>query len=276
MKTVCIITGGGSGMGFEVAKLLGKTHDVTILVGRREALLQNAVSSLQEAGIQAKAFSADTRNAQSIKNLAMYASELGQLKTIVHAAGVSPHLADAETIFTINALGTMNINEILGEELISGGAILNVASMAGYMMPANQTPISVYKTALNNKSAFQSAAMNIIQSTTESKQPGVAYTISKNFVRWYSARMALKYGKQGIRVVSISPGTFKTPMGEAEGQGADSFAKRGALGRVGEPREIAKMMAFIVSDDASYLTGADILYDGGTIAAIQALTEDRT
>ena len=83
--------------------------------------------------------------------------------------------------------------------------------------------------------------------------------------------MAVKYGKKGIRVVSISPGTFKTPMGEVEGEEAAAFALRGALGRLGEPEEIAKMMAFMVSDACSYLTGVDILYDGGTIAAVQEM-----
>lgn len=101
------------------------------------------------------------------------------------------------------------------------------------------------------------------------------YTFSKNFVIWYTSRVAVKYGKKGIRVVSISPGTFKTPMGEVEGEEAASFALRGAMGRLGEPEEIAKMMAFMVSEECSYLCGVDILYDGGSIAAMQAMMEDQ-
>ena len=64
-------------------------------------------------------------------------------------------------------------------------------------------------------------------------------------------------------------------MGEIEGKEAASFAERGALGRMGEPEEIAEMMAFMVSDECSYLTGVDILYDGGSVAALQAMREDR-
>ena len=91
----------------------------------------------------------------------------------------------------------------------------------------------------------------------------------------YTSRMAVSCGKKGIRVVSISPGTFRTPMGEIEGEEAAAFAKRGALGRLGEPEEIAKMMAFMVSEECSYLTGVDILYDGGSVAALQAMMEDK-
>ena len=66
-----------------------------------------------------------------------------------------------------------------------------------------------------------------------------------------------------------------TPMGEIEGEQAASFALRGAMGRLGEPEEIAKMMAFMVSDECSYLCGVDILYDGGSVAAMKAMQEDK-
>lgn len=84
----------------------------------------------------------------------------------------------------------------------------------------------------------------------------------------------VKLGKKRICIVSISPGTFNTPMGELEGKLAAGFALRGAMGRLGEPEEIAKMMAFMVSDACSYLCGVDILYDSGSVAALNATMED--
>lgn len=69
--------------------------------------------------------------------------------------------------------------------------------------------------------------------------------------------------------MSVSPGTFETPMGDLEGEAAAKFAINGALKRVGQPEEIAKLIAFIASADASYLTGTDILCDGGAIAAMR-------
>ena len=206
------------------------------------------------------------------KKTAAYAAEQGNIKTVIHAAGVSPHMTSGGRKFCVNAVGTININEECcgdhGRRKLYFECIINV----GYMLPQDKTPTQIYRLALSDTAAFQGAAAQMIAAVPEERQTGMAYTVSKNFVVWYTAKMAVKYGKKGIRVVSISPGTFKTPMGEVEGEEAAAFALRGALGRLGDAtEEIAKMMAFMVSDACSYLTGVDILYDGGTIAAVQEM-----
>ena len=273
MRQICVVTGGGSGMGLEAAKLLGKEQKI-ILVGRTAAKLEGAIEELRSAGVEAEAFPCDASDRESVKKLAAYASSQGTVKTVIHAAGVSPHMASGEKIFAINAVGTINIDEEFGEIMGEGGCILNVSSMSAYMLPADRAPKQVYKLALSDTAAFQAAVNQMLAAVPEEQRTGMAYTISKNFVVWYTARMAIRYGKKGLRVVSISPGTFKTPMGEVEGEEAAGFALRGALGRLGEPEEIAKMMAFMASDACSYLSGVDILYDGGSIASFQAMMED--
>lgn len=275
MKDICVITGGGSGMGLETAKILGKKQHI-ILVGRTVSKLENAVNELKALDAEVEAFPCDAGNRESVKKLVDYASSKGNVKTVVHAAGVSPHMADAEKIFTINAMGTINIDEEFGKIMKEGSCILNVSSMSAYMLPESRTPKQVYQLSLTDVNAFQGAINQMIASVPEQQRTGMAYTMSKNFVVWYTTKMAIKYGKKGIRIVSISPGTFKTPMGEVEGEEAASFALQGALGRLGEPEEIAKMMVFMVSDECSYLTGVDILYDGGSIAAFQAMMENKT
>ncbi len=274
MENICVVTGGGSGMGLEAAKLLGKTNHI-ILVGRTVSKLEQAISELKELGISAEAFPADASNRQAVKKLAEYASEKGNVKTLIHAAGVSPHMSDGEKIFDINALGTIHMDEEFANIMKEGSCILNVSSMSAYMMPADKAPKQVYKLSLSDEEAFKNTMHQIIKGVPEEQQREMAYTLSKNFVVWYTSRMAVSCGKKGIRVVSISPGTFRTPMGEIEGEEAAAFAKRGALGRLGEPEEIAKMMAFMVSEECSYLTGVDILYDGGSVAALQAMMEDK-
>lgn len=268
MGQICIVTGGGSGMGLETAKLVGKDHKI-ILVGRTVAKLENALNELHALGIEAEAFPCDASDRAAVERLAQYAAEQGTVKTVVHAAGVSPHMADPDKIFRINAVGTINIDEVFAPIMPSGGCILNVSSMSAYMLPEANVPKQVYELALTNVDAFMGAASQMFQAVPEDRRTGMAYTISKNFVIWYTTQMALRYGKNGIRVVSISPGTFSTPMGDVEGAEAASFALAGALGRVGDPQEIARMMAFMVSDACSYLTGVDILYDGGSIAAFK-------
>lgn len=196
---------------------------------------------------------------------------MGDIKTVIHAAGVSPHMDNPEMIFNINAIGTINIDEEFGPAMVNGGVILNVASMAAYVMPPDQLPTDLYKLALEDVESLANGFKHMLPMVPEEEVNGFAYNVSKNFVLWFTEKMALKYGKNGIRVVSISPGTFATPMGEIEGEEAENFAKMGALGRVGDPVEIAKMMAFMVSDECSYLTGTDILYDGGSIAALREM-----
>lgn len=272
MSNVCVVTGGGSGMGLETAKILGKDHKI-ILAGRTVSKLDSAIAELKALGIDAIAYPCDAGDRASVKNLAAYAAAAGNVKTVIHAAGVSPHMASAETIFTINAVGTINIVEEFTEVMGEGSCILNVSSMSAYMLPENRIPKQIYQLSLSNVNAFQEAANQMIKAVPEEQKTGMAYTISKNFVVWYTSRMAMSCGKKGIRIVSISPGTFKTPMGEVEGEEAAAFALRGALGRLGEPDEIAKMMAFMVRDECSYLCGVDILYDGGAISAHSAMME---
>lgn len=273
MANICVVTGGGSGMGLEAAKILGKEQKI-ILVGRTVSKLENAIAELKTLGIDAEAYPGDASDRESMKKLAAYAASKGTVKTVIHAAGVSPRMADGEKIFKINALGTINIDEEFAEVMGEGSCILNVSSMSAYMIPADSVPKQLYKLALSDTDAFMEAMKQVIAAAPDDNRPGTAYTLSKNFVVWYTAREAVKLGKKGIRVVSISPGTFRTPMGELEGELAAGFALRGALGRMGEPEEIAKMMAFMVSDACSYLCGVDILYDGGSVAALNATMED--
>ncbi|MFR6311313.1 SDR family oxidoreductase [Anaerofustis stercorihominis] len=243
-------------------------------MGRTVSKLDNAIKELKDLGIDAEAFPGDASDRESVKKLVEYAKSKGNVKTVIHAAGVSPHMADAEKIFTINAVGTINIDEEFAEVMNEGSCILNVSSMSAYMLPEANVPKEVYKLSLKDVDAFKAAANQMLQAVPQEQATGMAYTISKNFVTWFTSRMAVRYGKKGIRVVSISPGTFKTPMGEVEGEEAASFALRGAMGRLGEPEEIAKMMAFMVSDECSYLCGVDILYDGGSVSAMRAMQED--
>lgn len=272
MKDICVVTGGGSGMGLETAKIVGKNEKI-ILVGRTVSKLEGALKQLHDLGIEAESFPCDASDLDSVKKLASYACKQGNIKTVIHAAGVSPHMCDCEKIFTINAMGTINIDETFAPLMASGSCILNVASMAGHMLPESNQPVALYKQALTDPEGFLKGAKAMLASMPADRQNGSAYTISKNFVIWYTKHEAVKYGANGIRIVSISPGTFSTPMGDVEGQGAADFALMGALHRLGEPVEIARMMAFMVSDECSYLTGTDILYDGGSIAAMNVMKE---
>lgn len=271
MKNICVITGGGSGMGLEAAKLIGKDQKI-ILAGRTVQKLENAIAELTALGIEAEAFPADVADRASVEALAKHAADQGVIKTVLHAAGISPHMGDGKKIFTINAGGTIHMTEVFAPLMGKDSCILNIASMSAYMVPDDRTPTQIFALALQGADAFLAGADQMLAAMPPEQQTGAAYSISKKFVIWYTQHAAVKYGSSGLRIVSISPGTFATPMGILEGEAASSLALQGALGRVGDPVEIARMMAFMVSDACSYLTGVDILYDGGSIAALRTKT----
>ena len=106
MKKVCVITGGGSGMGLATAKLVCEEGYYTILVGRTASKLEKAVNDLRSAGGEAEAFSCDVSDRESCFALAKHAAECGEVKAVLHIAGLSPHMGDAEKILRGNALGT--------------------------------------------------------------------------------------------------------------------------------------------------------------------------
>lgn len=267
MTKVCVITGGGSGMGLEVAKLMGDAK--VVITGRTVSKLEGAIEEIKAAGVDAVAFACDASDPASVDALVEYACSLGTVKTVIHAAGVSPHMGDGAYIWKINTCGTMNVDEKFAAVMDEGGVILNVSSMSAYMLPAERTPYALYEASAYGTEALEAGFAQVLAQVPAEMQPGMAYTMSKNFVIWYTKREAVKYGPKGIRVVSISPGTFTTPMGKLEGDEAAKFGLSGAMGRLGEPVEIARMMAFMVSDECSYLDGVDILYDGGVIAATE-------
>lgn len=264
MSDVCIITGGGSGMGFEAAKILGEKYSI-LITGRTPSKLEHAVAELKRLGIKADFFSCDVSNRNSVRKLREFAEQIGTIKVLIHSAGVSPHMADYETIFQINAMGTIYVDEEF-LSVMDDGCILNVASMSAYMVPASMLPINIYPEALADPAHFMAEFQKYIAKIPAEKKTGMAYTVSKNFVIWYTAAVAISAGEKGVRVISISPGMFKTPMQDQESEESLCYALEGPLKRLGEPEEIAKMMAFMVSEECSYLCGTDILYDGGAVA----------
>lgn len=133
MKKICVITGGGSGMGLATAKLVCEAGYYTILVGRTVSKLEKAVADLRSAGGEAEAFSCDVANRESCFALARHAADCGEVKALLHIAGLSPHMGDAEKILRGNALGTVNINDAFYEMMAPGGCVIDTASMSAYL-----------------------------------------------------------------------------------------------------------------------------------------------
>ena len=154
MKKICVITGGGSGMGLAAAKLVSEAGYYTILVGRTVSKLEKAVTDLRAAGGEVEAFSCDVSDRESCFALAKHAAECGEVKALLHIAGLSPHMGDAEKILRGNALGTVNINDSFYEVMAPGGCVIDTSSMSAYLAPQLVMPQGAYKLARTDREKF--------------------------------------------------------------------------------------------------------------------------
>mgnify|MGYP003168851187 CR=1 FL=1 len=256
MKPVCVITGGGSGMGRATAKLVCEAGYHVILVGRTAAKLESAVAELTEAGHEAEAFACDLSDRASCEKLAQHAVECGQVKALLHIAGMSPHMGSPEAILRANALGTVNINDAFYPVMAPGGCVIDTSSMSAYLAPGFIMPKHSYPLARTDREKFLKKMMARINLMPKNARTGVAYSISKHFVIWFAKTDAARFGAKGVRCLSVPPG--------AEAQ---TFTAHSALKRNGRPEEIAALYALLLDERLGYLTGTDIVMDGGVIAS---------
>lgn len=268
MTAVSLITGGAGGMGLATAKVVGQDRAV-VLCDVRQDRLDGAAAALKDLGVAATAVNCDVTDRRAVDALFATVSGLGTLASVIHTAGVSPSMGDAEYVMRTNALGTLNIGEAFFATAGEGAAIVNVASMAAYLLPAELIPTSTFPLALQDTEAFMTEMLAACAIAPEEARSGISYAISKSFVRWYSSSQAERFNGRGLRIVSVSPGSVDTEMGRLEEQaGAGAMVADAAVPRWGKPEEMADLLAFCASDKAGYLTGTDILNDGGVVASM--------
>ncbi len=275
MKNVCVITGGGSGMGFEAAKLMCKDK-IIVLAGRTVAKLENAVNAIKELGGEAYAKACDTSDRNSVRELAEYAASLGEIKNVINSAGLSPAMADPEKILRVNALGTVYVNEEFSKLMNPGSVIVDVASNSAYILPSFIINKKDYLLADTDEEKF---IKKIIKKSnlakTDYQKSGFAYSLSKNFVVWYAQKTAFEYGKKGIRVVSLSPGLISTDMGNLEAKDGGMLIPFSAEERMGKPEELGYALATVADERNGYLAGVDVLCDGGSTHGMKEFKKKR-
>ncbi|WP_312168493.1 SDR family oxidoreductase [Microbacterium sp.] len=261
-----IITGGTGGMGLATAKIMGRDHHVVLADLNRERL-DAAVAELEALDISAEAIVIDITDRSSVDALVATANRSGELRAVVHTAGVSPQMGDAGFIVRINALGTVNVVNSALAVASEGFAVVNVASIAGHTAPRVLVSKRRNRLALTDPTRFTEKLTSAVRLVPKGLRTGIAYGLSKQFVIWYSQAMAAAFGAKGARILSVSPGSFDTSMGRLEKKsGSERLLLAAALKRFGTPEEMAELLAFCASDRAGYLTGVDILNDGGTRA----------
>ena len=274
MTTVGIATGAGRGMGYECGRLLPSLVDHVILLDRVEETVVVAARELAaSSGATVEPFVADVTDPAALARLAGRVAEVGSLRAVAHAAGISPTMADWRRIFEVDLIGTAMLAQALRPLATVGTATVNFASMAAVLRPSAPGDAELDGLMAD---PLQDGFLDKLREAAgpDLENSGAAYSLAKRGVKVFSQREAIRVGPQGARVVSLSPGLIDTPQGQQEAEEHPVMAemlKATPLGRLGQAHEVAKVVAFALSDEASFLSGIDLLVDGGLVAAFSAV-----
>ncbi|MGO4478499.1 SDR family oxidoreductase [Massilia sp. 2TAF26] len=266
MKEVVVVIGPGS-IGQAIARRvsLGK---LVLLADLRAENADAAARTLGEAGFEVQTAQVDVSSRDSVHALGGLAASLGAVKGVIHAAGVSPTQATPETILKVDLYGTAVVLEEFGKVIAPGGSAVVIASQSGHRLPALTEE---QNRALALTPADQLLALPMLQ-PDQVKDPLHAYQVSKRGNSLRVMAEAVRWGKRGARVNTISPGIIFTPLAKDEfagprGPGYRRMIEVSAAGRVGTPDEVANVAALLMGPDGGFITGSDFLMDGGVTAA---------
>ncbi len=268
-EDVLVVVGIG-GMGEAIARECGVGHTV-LLADISEPALDATASTLRTEGLEVTTRTVDVADPASVAELAEAAGALGPVRSVVHTAGLSPVQAPSDRIVDVDLLGVAYALESFAEVIAPGGAGVVISSNSGYLVG----PLPPEDEAAVSAAGVDGLATLACVEELRQTDPGLAYAGSKRIVRLLVRLASLRWGERQARVNSISPGIISTPMGEAElagphGDGMRHMLAGSAAGRAGRPEEIAAATAFLLGPDASYVTGADLLVDGGMVAGVFA------
>jgi len=266
MKDVIVVIGAGQ-IGQAIARRVGVGKHV-LLADVREENVNAAARTLADAGYEASTAHVDAASRESIHALVDAAVSLGAVTGLVHAAGVSPSQASPSTILKMDLFGTAVILEEFGNVIAAGGSGVIIASQSGHRLSA-LTPEQDRALALTT--ADQLLALPMLQPDQVS-DPLHAYQTSKRANALRVRAEAVRWGKRGARVNTISPGIIMTPLARDEltgprGAGYRRMIELCPAKRAGTPDEVANVAALLMGPDGTFITGSDFLMDGGVTAA---------
>jgi len=260
---IIVITGGAGGIGVACAKALA--HYKLVITDYAQEAVDRTVRELGEKNIHAVGFACDITSKEAVNELKDFTAAQGHFAGIVHAAGVSGTVGDPEKVFNINLVGTDIIVNAFYDLARQDATIVLVSSMVGHTVP----PSPEYDGVLRNpqsEGALQGIAPFVEGSADK------MYNFSKRGVLLLCRDNAMRFGRKGATIVTVSPGVIMTPMAQKAAEEHPEQMQRmkemTPAGRSGTAEDVAGVVKFLVSDGARFITGTDILIDGGILTEL--------
>jgi NAD(P)-dependent dehydrogenase (short-subunit alcohol dehydrogenase family) len=266
MANVIVVIGAGQ-IGQAIARRVGVGKHV-LLADMRPENASAAAEVLGNAGYDVSVATVDATSRQGVHALVERATGLGEVTGLIHAAGVSPTQASPATILKVDLYGTALVLEKFGNVIGRGGAGVVIASQSGHRLPA--------LTVEQNKALATTPVEELLRlpflQPDQMKDSLHAYQLSKRGNSLRVMAEAVRWGKRGARINTISPGIIMTPLAKDElsgprGEGYRRMIELSAAGRAGTPDEVGTLGALLMGPDGGFITGSDFLMDGGVTAA---------
>lgn len=266
MKDVIVLIGSGS-IGQAIARRVSSGKHL-ILADLRDENASAAAKALSDAGFEVSTAHVDVSSRESVHALVEKAQSLGSITGLIHAAGVSPTQASPATILKVDLYGTALVLEEFGSVIARSGAGVVIASQSGHRLPG-LTPDQ--NKALATTPVEELLALPMLQPDRVT-DPLHAYQISKRGNSLRVMAEAVRWGKRGARINTISPGIIITPLANDEltgprGPGYRRMIELCPVGRAGTPDEVGNVGALLMGSDGAFITGSDFLMDGGVTAS---------
>jgi len=266
MTDVIVVIGAGS-IGQAIARRVGAGKHVLLA----DLRLENAAAAadvLGNAGFDVSAGTVDIASRPSVRALVEAATAIGEVTGVIHAAGVSPSQAAPATILKVDLHGTALVLEEFGSVIASGGSAVVIASQSGHRLGALTAEQNA---ALALTPADDLLSLPMLQ-PDQVKDSLHAYQLSKRGNALRVMAEAVRWGRRGARVNCISPGIVITPLAQDElsgprGEGYRRMIDLCPVGRAATPDEVGNVGALLMGPDGAFITGSDVLIDGGVTAS---------
>src|SRR5215210_7441365 len=266
MRDVIVLIGPGQ-IGQAIARRVGVGKHV-LLADLRQDNADAAAEVLGNAGYEVSVATVDASSREAVHALVETATGLGDVTGLIHAAGVSPTQALPATILKVDLYGTALVLEEFGNVIARGGTGVVIASQSGHRLP----PLTVEQ----NKALATTPVEDLLGlpflRPDQVTDPLNAYQLSKRGNSLRVMAEAVRWGRRGARVNTISPGIVMTPLARDEltgprGEGYRRMIELSAAGRAGTPDEVAAVGALLMGPDGGFIAGSVILMDGGVTPA---------